>query len=308
MRETFLFIFVIAVIPQWALSEGSETAVIISPKNSPLRKALAMYSLPVPLIPTLLHVLVLTYVSGGAYYGHKQHPQPYQQMQHLQHMGMGKGGFPQQQYHGKEVPYMQYPHYRKELPQMPMLKGKENTRKGGNFNGGHDKGQTITQGVEGLPQGEPGPAGPPGPDGPPGPPGPPGNGQPGPAGRPGPPGPPGILGVGKPGLPGLPGKPGGNGEAGPQGEMGARGEDGPPGQPGPQGPPGPPGLPGIGKPGANQGLKESQVTRACLVYRDYQDPKETKAWDFRDYLVIKGSQGSLDLRAQEGSLVLGNQD
>lgn len=102
-----------------------------------------MPPLPVPLLLTLLQLVVFTYVSGGAYYGHKQHPQPYQQMQHLQHMGMGKEGFPQQQYLGKEVPYMQYPHYRKELPQVPMHKGKENARKGGSYNGGQDKGEKV---------------------------------------------------------------------------------------------------------------------------------------------------------------------
>ncbi|TNN54061.1 hypothetical protein EYF80_035752 [Liparis tanakae] len=36
-------------------------------------------------------------------------------MQHHQHMG--KENFPQQQYLGKEVPYMQYPHYRKGVRQ-----------------------------------------------------------------------------------------------------------------------------------------------------------------------------------------------
>ena len=97
-----------------------------------------MCSLPAPLVLTLLQLLVLTYASGGAYYGHNQHPQQYQPMQHLQ------AGFPQQQYHGKDVPYMQYPHYRKDLPQMPMLKGKEKLRKGGNYNGGQDKGKVIT--------------------------------------------------------------------------------------------------------------------------------------------------------------------
>ncbi len=107
----------------------------------PSTQALAMPPLPVPLFLTLLQLAVLTCVSGGAYYGHKQHPQPYQPMQHLQHMG--KEGFPQQQYLGKEVPYMQYPHYRKELPQMPMHKGKENARKGGGYNGGQDKGEKV---------------------------------------------------------------------------------------------------------------------------------------------------------------------
>lgn len=107
-----------------------------------------MPPLPAHLLLTLLQLLVLTYVSRGAYYGHKQHPQQYQPMQHLQHMGMGKEGFPQQQqqqqqYLGKEVPYMQYPHYRKELPQIPMHKGKENARKGGGYNGGQDKGENI---------------------------------------------------------------------------------------------------------------------------------------------------------------------
>lgn len=100
-----------------------------------------MPPLPAPLFLTLLQLVVLTYVSGGAYYGHKQHPQPYQPMQRLQHMGMGKEGFPQQQYLGKEVPYMQYPHYRKELPQIPMHKGKETSRKGGSYSGGQDKGE-----------------------------------------------------------------------------------------------------------------------------------------------------------------------
>lgn len=56
-------------------------------------------------------------------------------------MGMGKEGFPQQQFIGKEIPYMQYPHYRKELPQIPVFKGKESGRKGGRYNGGQDKGK-----------------------------------------------------------------------------------------------------------------------------------------------------------------------
>lgn len=104
-----------------------------------------MHPLPVPLLLTLLQLAVLTYVSGGAYYGHKQRPQPYQPMQHMQHMGMGKEGFPQQQYLRKEVPYMQYPHYRKELPQMPLHKGKgkETGRKGGTYDGGSDKGRDV---------------------------------------------------------------------------------------------------------------------------------------------------------------------
>ena len=103
-----------------------------------------MAPLPAPLSLTVLQLAALTYVCGGAYYGHKQHPQhpqPYQPVQHHQHMGMGKEGFPQQQYLGKEVPYMQYPQYRKELPQMPMHKGKENARKGGGYKGGPDKGE-----------------------------------------------------------------------------------------------------------------------------------------------------------------------
>lgn len=102
-----------------------------------------MPPLPVPLLLVLLQLVVLTSVSGGAYYQHKQHPQQYQPVQQFQHMGMGKDGFPQQQYLGKEVPYMQYPHYRKELPQMPVLKGKENARKGGGYKGGQDKGEKF---------------------------------------------------------------------------------------------------------------------------------------------------------------------
>lgn len=98
---------------------------------------------PVPFLLTLLQLAALTSVSGGAYYGHKQHPQPYQPVQHHQHMGMGKEGFPQQQYLGKEVPYMQYPHYRKEIPQMPMHKGTDNARKGGGYKGGQDKGEKL---------------------------------------------------------------------------------------------------------------------------------------------------------------------
>lgn len=98
---------------------------------------------PAPLFLILLQLVVITYVSCGAYYGHKQHPQQYQPMQHLQHISMGKEGFTQQQYLGKEVPYMQYPHYRKELPQIPMLKGKENARKGTGYKGGQDKGEEV---------------------------------------------------------------------------------------------------------------------------------------------------------------------
>lgn len=103
-------------------------------------QAWAMAPLPAPFILTVIQLVLLTYVNGGAYYGHKQHPQSYQPMQHLQHMGMGKEGFPQQQYLGKEMPYRQYPQYRKELPQMPMHKGKENKGKGGGY-GGQDKGE-----------------------------------------------------------------------------------------------------------------------------------------------------------------------
>lgn len=97
-----------------------------------------------PFLLTLLQLIVLTYVSDGKYYGHNQHPQAYQQqmqMQHLQHMGIGSEGYPQQQYIGKDAPYMQYPQYRKELPQMPIMKGKEKARKGGVYNGGQDKGK-----------------------------------------------------------------------------------------------------------------------------------------------------------------------
>ncbi|KAI9530054.1 hypothetical protein NQZ68_004071 [Dissostichus eleginoides] len=92
---------------------------------------------PLPFFLTLLQLAVLTCVTAGAYYGHKQHPQQYQPVQH--HQQMGKEGFPQQQYLGKEVPYMQYPHYRKEIPQMPMHKGKGNAHKGDGYNGGQDK-------------------------------------------------------------------------------------------------------------------------------------------------------------------------
>lgn len=99
-----------------------------------------MSPLSVLLITALLQLVVFTHASGGAFYGHNQHSQPYQQIQHFQHMGMGKGGFPQQQYLGKEVPYMQYPQYRKEIPQIPVLKGKEKARKGINYFGGQDKG------------------------------------------------------------------------------------------------------------------------------------------------------------------------
>lgn len=107
----------------------------------PSIQAMAMLPRPLPLLLTLLQLAVLTYMSAGAYYGHKQHPQQYQPMQHLQHMG--KEGFPQQQYLGKEVPYMQYPHYRKELHPMPMHKGKENLRRGGGYHGGQDKGEKV---------------------------------------------------------------------------------------------------------------------------------------------------------------------
>lgn len=103
-------------------------------------QALAMPPVPAPLLLTLLQLAAITFVSGGAYYGHKPHPQSYQPMPHLQHMG--KEGFPQQQYLGKEAPYMQYPHYRKELPQMPILKGKD-ARKGTGYKGGQDKGEEV---------------------------------------------------------------------------------------------------------------------------------------------------------------------
>lgn len=106
-------------------------------------QALAMSSLPVLLFLSLFHFVVLTHINGGAFYGHKQHPQPYQPKQHHQHLGKGNGGFPQQQYLGKEVPYMQYPHYRKEVPQMPTLKGKQNIRDGGAYLGGQDKGEKV---------------------------------------------------------------------------------------------------------------------------------------------------------------------
>lgn len=102
-----------------------------------------MAPFPAPLILTVVQLGLLTYVNGGAYYGHKQHPQSYQPMQHLQHMGMSKEGFPQQQYLRKEMPYMQYPQYRKELPQLPMHKGKEKKGKGGGYNGGQDKGEKM---------------------------------------------------------------------------------------------------------------------------------------------------------------------
>ncbi|KAG7259047.1 hypothetical protein CRUP_004073 [Coryphaenoides rupestris] len=150
-------------------------------------------------------LVVLSRVHCGTYYGHKPHPQHpqhpqqrHQPMQHVQLIGLGKEGFPQQQFHGKEIPYLQqYPQYHKEIPQMPSMHlGQENARKGGGgYNGRHDKGQTVPSGAEGMPQGEPGVPGPPGPEGPMGPAGPQGNGVPGPPGLPGPLGPPGPPGV-----------------------------------------------------------------------------------------------------------------
>ena len=95
-----------------------------------------------PLLFTLLQLTVLPLVFGGAYYGHKPHPQHHQPLPHLAHMGMGKEGLPQQQYLGKDMHHMQYPQYRKELPQMPIHMGKENPRKGGMNGGGQDKGET----------------------------------------------------------------------------------------------------------------------------------------------------------------------
>lgn len=58
----------------------------------------------------------------------------------------------------------------------------------------------------------------------------------------------------------------------------------------------------------NQGPKESQVTKVCLDFLDYQDPKETRGWASQDSLVTKGSRGSQDLLALEGCLVLENLD
>lgn len=57
---------------------------------------------------------------------------------------------------------------------------------------------------------------------------------------------------------------------------------------------------------ANQGQKESQVTKVCQDYQDYQDPKEIKGWASQDNLVTKGSQGPRDQLAQEDCLVLEN--
>ncbi|KAK0147172.1 Collagen alpha-4(VI) chain [Merluccius polli] len=265
-------------------------------------QAAAMPPLPAPLFLVVLQLVVLSCVHCGAFYGHKQHPQHHQPMQHIQHMGIGKEGFPQQQFHGKEIPYMQYPHYRKEIPQMPMHMGKEIARKGGGYNGRQDKGQTIPSGAEGMPQGELGLAGPPGPEGPIGPPGPPGNGQPGPAGLPGPLGPPGTPGVGKPGLPGLPGKPCGNGEQGPQGEMGPSGSEGPIGQQGPQGLPGPP-----GDFQASQVPKVNLDTKACRGCQDYQDSKGTKGWVSQDNQDTKGSLDPEGPLVQLVYLASGNQ-
>lgn len=59
---------------------------------------------------------------------------------------------------------------------------------------------------------------------------------------------------------------------------------------------------------ANQGQKESQVTKVCLDFLDYQDPKETRGWASQGNLVTKGFRGSQDLLDQEGCLVLGNLD
>ncbi|CAL8341674.1 unnamed protein product [Boreogadus saida] len=111
-----------------------------------------MPPLPAPLFLVALQLVGLRVVHCGAYYGHKQHPQHHQPMQHVQHMGIGKEGFPLPQFHGKEMPYMQYPHYRKEIPQMPMHMGNENAHKGGGYNGRQDKGQTVPSGAEGMPQ------------------------------------------------------------------------------------------------------------------------------------------------------------
>ncbi|CAB1347316.1 unnamed protein product [Coregonus sp. 'balchen'] len=114
-------------------------------------RAMAVPSLsaPLPLLVALLQLAILPLVHAGAYYGHKQHqqhPQQHQPMPHLSHIGMGgKEQHPQQQWPGKEMPHMQYPQYRKEIPQMPMHMGKEYPRKGGVVNGGQDKGETEWQ-------------------------------------------------------------------------------------------------------------------------------------------------------------------
>lgn len=59
---------------------------------------------------------------------------------------------------------------------------------------------------------------------------------------------------------------------------------------------------------ANQGPKQSQVTKVCQDFQDCQDPKETRGWASQDNLVTKGSQGLQDLLVQEGCLVLENLD
>lgn len=114
---------------------------------------MAVPSLSAPLLVALFQLAVLPLVHAGVYYGHKQHqqhpqqqPQQHQPMPHLSHMGMGsKEQHPQQQWPGKDMPHMQYPHYRKEIPQMPMHMGKEYPRKGVVVNSGQDKGEIEWQ-------------------------------------------------------------------------------------------------------------------------------------------------------------------
>lgn len=104
------------------------------------------FSAPLPLLVVLLQLAVLPLVHAGAYYRHKQHPQQHQPTPHLSHMGIGgKEQHPQQHWPGKEMPHMQYPQYRKEIPQMSMHMGKANPHKGGVVNGGQDKGETEGQ-------------------------------------------------------------------------------------------------------------------------------------------------------------------
>lgn len=69
---------------------------------------------------TVFQLCLVRLAHGGAYYGQKQ---PHQQHQPLpQH----NDGYPQQQFLGNEMPLMPLlPQYGKELPQLPLQKGKE---------------------------------------------------------------------------------------------------------------------------------------------------------------------------------------
>lgn len=85
-----------------------------------------MVAVPLGLFIAVFHLCLVQLAHGGAYFGHKQPPQPPQPLPQY------NDGFPQQPFKGNEMPRVTYgkdgpllPQYGKELPQLPLQMGKE---------------------------------------------------------------------------------------------------------------------------------------------------------------------------------------